>query len=140
MKNVFHLFFLLVLTSCNTKDQSIIGKYDLLIIESQNDNGNWQQANWMKNSKGRLQYFNNDTVTVHFNPENYGDEGVEAYWYVANYKLNNDSNYVEHTRVRHSNPEEIGKTVKRYFEIKKDTFVMHAKEFGFRLKWLKRDE
>lgn len=132
--------FIIAFISCNKPSDSIVGKYDLLIIESQNENGIWQQADWMRNSTGRLGYLANDTVTVHFTPENYGEKGVEAYWYIATYKKDSDSNYVEHTRVRHSNPKEVGKTVKRYFELHNDTLVMHAKEFGFRLKWLKRNE
>lgn len=140
MSKIAYLFVLLFFISCNTVEDSLVGKYDLVIIESQNDNKKWQQANWMRNSIGHLHYYPNDTVTVNFTPENFGVEETEPYWYVATYKVNFDSSYVEHTRLRHSNPEEIGKTVKRYFEIKGDTFIMHAKEFGFRLKWLKRDE
>ena len=86
MNKVVFLFIVIMFFSCSTTDKSIVGKYDLLIIESQNDDGSWQQANWMKNSKGRLQYFNNDTVSVHFNPENYGawqivyaSSGITAY-------------------------------------------------------------
>ena len=129
-----------VLSSCDSYVNPLVGKYDLHTIEAEDSMGIWQEANWMKGGKGRLQYFDNDTLSVHFNPKNYGDEGVEAYWYIANYKLNLDSSYAVHTRVKHSNPMEIGKSVKRYFRIKEDTLIMFAKEFGFRLKWIKRNE
>lgn len=136
----YFIILLLFLYSCTKTKNPLIGKWNLHIIENKDSTNNWVKSNWMKNGKGRLQYFNNDTVTIHFNPENYGDPGVEAYWYVASYKLNLDSNFALHTRLKHSNPDDIGKTVKRYFEINNDTLTMFAKEFGFRLKWVKQSE
>lgn len=37
----------------------------------------------------------------------------------------------------HSNPDKVGKTVKRHFKLKKDTLILFAKDFRFRLKWVK---
>jgi len=119
----------------------LLGKWKLHIIENKDSLGVWQQANWMKNGMGTLHYYNNDTVAVHFAPENYGDDGAaKPYWYIATYIYNADSNYVEHTRVKQSDESEIGKTVRRKINIKKDTLIMNADEFGFRLKWIKQDE
>jgi len=140
MHNYF-FWCLIFVSSCSQKERSpLIGKWNLHVIESKDSAGVWLESDWMKNGIGRLNYLENDTVTVHFNPENYGDKGVEAYWYIANYNLNLDSSFVEHTRVRHSNPKEVGKTVKRYFKINNDTLIMHAREFGFRLKWIRKNE
>lgn len=137
--NILFSIILLIIISCSQPSNQLIGKWELDIIEKQDSVGNWVEAEWMKDGKGRLQYYDNDTVSLHFSPENYGDEGAEAYWYIANYKIYSDSGFVKHTRVKHSNPDEIGKTVKRYFEIKNDTLTMFAKEFGFRLTWIKQN-
>ena len=142
-KNIFYLLFLVCnLFSCTkslipTKNP-LAGIWNLHVIEKQDSLAIWRQSQWMKNGTGLLHYDNEQHVSVHFTPQNYGEsDSLHAYWYVAEYEIIMDSAYVKHSRILHSDPKKVGESVKRYFEIKDDTLIMHAKEFGFRLKWTK---
>lgn len=138
MKSLLLFFFPLLLLGCLAKTKKpISGVWRLHIIETQDSSGNWQQSNWMKNATGILHYDTENTVSVHFMPTS---DTIPPYWYVAHYQYNADSSFVQHTRIMHSNPNEVGKTVKRYVNINGDTLTMNANEFGLQLKWIKEDE
>lgn len=133
---------IIFLSGCsNINESNITGLYNLQIIEYQDSTNAWEQANWMKGGTGILHYDHHKNMSVHFIPKNYGEnDSLKSYWYVGEYLINIDSNYIQHTRLLHSDPTEIGKKVKRYYELKNDTLIMFAKEFGFRLKWIKLNE
>ena len=147
IQKLINIIFILFLIACSKNEEieeetnanPFTGLWELYIIESKDSTKNWQPAEWMRNGKGNLHYDDNENMSVHFIPHNYGSvDSIKAYWYVAKYKIIADSNIVEHTRIFHSNLEEVGKTVKRYYKFKGDTLIMNAKEFGLRLKWIKQ--
>lgn len=130
---ILTLWVIILITSCEPSN-SLIGDYTLLIIEEQDSSGTWNQSEWMKGATGSLSYSADGFMSVKFTPEN---EENAPYWYKASYVYHSHSNEVIHTRLEHSDPEEIGKTVKRKLTFKQDTLIMHAEEFGLRLKWLR---
>ena len=130
---------LVFIYSCNSQQPELLeGKWKLLQIEYEDSaSGIWKTSDWMKNGTGTLVYKSNGNMTVEFLPENFGiDSNAEEYAYTASYKFDPTTGLSKHTRLTHTDPEEIGKKVTRKLEIKEDTLIMFADEFGLRLKWL----
>jgi len=128
-----------VIYSCNSKHaDNPEGKWELLVIEYQDSaTGIWKTSEWMKNGTGTLIYKSNGMMSVEFLPENFGvDTSAKKYAYTASYKYDSTTGLSKHTRLTHTDPEEIGKKVSRKLLIKKDTLTMFADEFELRLKWL----
>lgn len=124
---------------CNSNQANTInGRWLLLKIETQDSaSGFWNTSEWMKNGTGTLIYEPNGTMSVEFRPQAYGlDSSAEIYAYTASYEYNKSTGFIQHTRLTHSDPDEIGKTVRRRLDFNGDTLTMHADEFGLRLKWL----
>lgn len=126
------------------------GLWELEKIEKQDTLTNeWKEAEWMKGGAGILHYDEVGNMSVHFVSEGYfnqeydeveerSGESRSNYWYVGTYKVLEEQNTVEHTRLLHSNPKENNKTVKREYVIDNDTLFLFASEYGFRLKWLRQ--
>jgi hypothetical protein len=92
----------------------------------------------MKNGSGTLQYLATDTMRVEFLPEFYHEDSSGRYAYTATYQYFPKRGEIKHTRIAHTNPKEIGKTVERKLSIQEDTLFMFADEFGLKLTWLRR--
>ncbi|MGB0403256.1 MAG: hypothetical protein ACPGEG_04110 [Salibacteraceae bacterium] len=127
----------IVIFSCVTKSISPqIGTWQLQKIEFfDSTQQEWKVSEWMKNGSGTLNYSNDSMMSVEFLPFNYNVDSTGRYAYTAKYSFNKTLNQVTHTRLTHTDPKEIGKTVTRIIEIQGDTLTMNAKEFGLRLKW-----
>ncbi len=124
---------------CNSNQPELLeGKWQLLQIEYEDSaSGIWKTSDWMKNGTGTLIYKSNGNMAVEFLPKNFGlDSNAEKYAYTASYKFDPTTGLSKHTRLTHTDREEIGKKVTRKLEIKGDTLIMFANEFGLRLKWL----
>lgn len=130
-------FIYTIVLSCSTESKNQqIGTWQLEKIEFYDSTEQqWLVSDWMKNGSGTLNYLNDSMMSVEFLPTNYSIDSSGRYAYTAKYSFNKALNEVTHTRITHSDPEEIGKTVKRIIEIQGDTLIMNAKEFGLRLKW-----
>ena len=136
----FYLLAVIGFIGCNeSRSPALTGSYHLLQIQKENKHGQWLPADWMKNGTGFLSYSPDGYVSVHFLPEFYQSDPQrhEAYWYVAQYDFNPDSGVVYHTRLMHSDPKQVGKTVRRRIQLSQDTLTMYADEYKFRLRWLK---
>ncbi len=153
MRKYLPFVAILALFSCQDQNRSIAGLWKIHTIEQQNDSGNWETADWMKNGLGYLHYDNKRNMSIHFIPENYEEfvipENIEKkdwefelldnfssdYWYVGEYTILSQ-NEIEHRRIMHSDPNENDVRVIRGFRFSGDTLIISAKEFGLRLMWL----
>ena len=61
------------------------------------------------------------------------------YVYVANYSINDSAHIIQHSRLSHAIPSAWNKKVKRSFELKGDTLVLHFIGGHRRLKWIKQN-
>ena len=137
----FHVIILssLVVVSCRThQDKDLVGTYSLIAIEEFDSISNsWQESNWMKGGNGKLIYHVSDTMQVEFLPSNYTSDSLNRYAYRALYSFDKSTDMVTHTRIEHTDSNEIGKVVQRKMEFRYDTLVMSAPEFSLKLTWLK---
>ncbi len=154
MKNGFiYLLIFLTSISCDTikdTDDAVTGLWKLSIIEEQDSvTGRWHQADWMKNGSGYLHYDGSQFMSAHFLPEGYNDleESEDAdnsldkihsadYWYLAKYRMDDQSGILTHERFLHSDPSQRDLSVRRRYEFHGDTLYLFADEFNFRLKWV----
>lgn len=161
------LFSVVLLISCAenaSKQDKHKGVWNLHIIEYFDEDAQaWTVSEWMKGGDGILYYGDDGHMNVHFTPEDYRrsaeTEGLDEldellfdnalmdvvtkstdYWYVGEYELSDDQEFVFHHRIMHSNPEDWGVTVKRKIDFLGDTLVLTSteRETNLRLKWVRR--
>lgn len=148
--------FALFAVCCKAQDP-LQGLWQIDVIESQDSSGQWVESAWMKNGMAYLHYDGHSIMSLHFVPEWYtiaallndytdssgsnGSSGREwPYWYLATYEILPEKKIVRHHRIMHSDPNEWGKVVQRYYDFRGDTLILRPEEYNLRLKWVRREE
>ncbi len=137
----FLILSFLVLVSCKSNSSNppvLLGEWHLESITKYDSlSGKWVPSTWMKDGEGILYYGSDGHMNVHFTPRCFKEDSCaeKPYWYVAKYSWDSKNNICKHTRILHSNPEEIGEVVNRKLEIKNDVLTMWAEEYQLRLLW-----
>ncbi|MBD77754.1 MAG: hypothetical protein CL840_02280 [Crocinitomicaceae bacterium] len=133
------LIIAILICSCTfSPSDTLSGTWKLYRIKQQDSlSEKWIVSDWMKNGSGTLIYKPNGMMSVEFIPEKYGlDSTATKYAYTASFQYDPKLGLVTHKRITHTDPKEIGKVVTRKLELTNDTLIIHAKEFGLRLKWI----
>lgn len=146
-----------LLGSCKKQNNNLVGLWKLEIIEQKDSiSGLWNE--WNDGLQGYLLYDDVDNMAIHLTPKGFEsfkpkstssedstyvedlDYLTQSYNYFAKYKIDNDKNIVEHSRLSHSIPREWNKVVHRKIDLDSDTLVLTTLENSkspMRVKWTK---
>jgi len=162
MKHTRSIFLILLLffSSCaepkeNIDDLKLEGLWSLQIMEVRDSITNtWSE--WRDGMQGFLLYDDKGNMALHLTLKDYEktdlsfpnfDDSISidalkhltgSYAYFGKYEINDKKDYVQHSRISHSNPGEWNKIVKRYYSFNGDTLIispMEKENASLRLKW-----
>lgn len=165
---IFILLIALVIAGCNQPHKTIShkqfqGLWKLHIIEVKDSTGIWKEHHWNKGGDSYIIYDGLGHMAVQITPANYKDNKVKAprtsidslsidelrsdlkvyssnYVYMANCKILEKEQIIEHHRLSHTYPFDWGVVVQRQFEFSGDTLILMPVEpqNPLRLKWIKQ--
>ncbi|MEM9918644.1 MAG: lipocalin-like domain-containing protein [Bacteroidota bacterium] len=129
------------------------GLWKMHIFEYRDSSGNWQEYFWNKGGTGYVIYDGMGHMAIHVTPKDYKqsvvslEKGIDSlnfeelqaavklfssnYVYVANSRVLEDQQIVEHERLSHTFPEEWHQVVQRRYEFKGDTLKLSPVEGSF---------